>query len=168
MPKIDKVLTLEISPEQFLNSCSATELQEIDLLIQSPRFQYKMKARSDQRESLGTQSATTDGTVYIYPSEAEKLSHFYNAFGMDQKPQHHCQDCNKDTHVDSKDFYMVKDRLWKAHGVGLGMLCMKCFEDRLGRKLQAEDLSRCNLNLYGNPYTMQLLASPLPNPPLKE
>jgi hypothetical protein len=43
MPKIDKVLTLEISPEQFLNSCSATELQEIDLLIQSPRFQYKMK-----------------------------------------------------------------------------------------------------------------------------
>ena len=67
MPKIDKVLTLEISPEQFLNSCSATELQEIDLLIQSPRFRNKMKTRSDQSEYLGTQSATTDGTVYLYP-----------------------------------------------------------------------------------------------------
>lgn len=33
MPKIEKILTLEITPEQFLNSCSLLELQELDLLI---------------------------------------------------------------------------------------------------------------------------------------
>jgi hypothetical protein len=42
MPKIDKVLTLEISPEQFLNSCSATELQELEQLLYSYRYQSKM------------------------------------------------------------------------------------------------------------------------------
>lgn len=38
MPKIDKVLSLQITPEQFLDSCSVDELREIDLLIQSPRY----------------------------------------------------------------------------------------------------------------------------------
>ena len=33
MPRIDKIITLEITPEQFLNSCSLMELQEIDLLL---------------------------------------------------------------------------------------------------------------------------------------
>lgn len=33
MPKIDKILTLEITPEQFLGSCSLNELQEISLLL---------------------------------------------------------------------------------------------------------------------------------------
>jgi hypothetical protein len=33
MPKIDKILTLEIKPEQFLENCSLLELQEIELLV---------------------------------------------------------------------------------------------------------------------------------------
>lgn len=64
MPKIDKVLTLEISPEQFLNSCSATELQEIDLLIQSPRFQSKMRRKiQDTRPSQTLPSKSNRVTV---------------------------------------------------------------------------------------------------------
>jgi hypothetical protein len=35
MPKIDKVFSLEITPERFLGACSFTELQEVDLLIGS-------------------------------------------------------------------------------------------------------------------------------------
>jgi predicted RNA-binding protein associated with RNAse of E/G family len=42
MPRIDKIFTLEITPEQFLKACSAAELIELDLLLQSPRFQRKM------------------------------------------------------------------------------------------------------------------------------
>ena len=42
MPRIDKILTLEITPQQFLESCSASELKEIDLLIQSNWFVTKM------------------------------------------------------------------------------------------------------------------------------
>jgi hypothetical protein len=41
MPKIDKILSLEITPEQFLNACSPNELQEIYLLIQSSRYWYE-------------------------------------------------------------------------------------------------------------------------------
>lgn len=42
MPKIQKVFTLEITPEQFLNACSSEELQELDLLLSSPRYRQKM------------------------------------------------------------------------------------------------------------------------------
>lgn len=42
MPKLDKIFTLEVTPEQFLRNCSPTELIEVDLLIQSPTYQMKM------------------------------------------------------------------------------------------------------------------------------
>jgi hypothetical protein len=42
MPRIDKIFTLEITPEQFLKACSAHELIELDMLLQSPRYQRKM------------------------------------------------------------------------------------------------------------------------------
>lgn len=42
MPKLDKMFTLEITPEQFLRNCSPTELVEVDLLIQSSFYQMRM------------------------------------------------------------------------------------------------------------------------------
>ncbi|MGC5744410.1 hypothetical protein [Chryseobacterium sp. NFX27] len=45
MPKLQKILTLEISPEQFLNSCSPSELKEIDILIQGNFYQKRMNAQ---------------------------------------------------------------------------------------------------------------------------
>lgn len=33
MPKIDKVFTLEITPERFVNSCDAQEFQELLLEV---------------------------------------------------------------------------------------------------------------------------------------
>jgi hypothetical protein len=35
MPKIDKVFTIDITPERFLAACSDTELYELYLLIDS-------------------------------------------------------------------------------------------------------------------------------------
>ena len=43
MPRIQKAYTLDISPEQFLNNCSGTELQEIALLINTAKYQSKMR-----------------------------------------------------------------------------------------------------------------------------
>lgn len=43
MPRIEKVYSLEVGVEQFLNACSPLELKEIELLILSPRFQRRMK-----------------------------------------------------------------------------------------------------------------------------
>ena len=42
MPKIQKVLNLEISPEQFLSNCSEIELMETQLLLQSKKYQDKI------------------------------------------------------------------------------------------------------------------------------
>ena len=44
MPKLEKIFTLEITPEQFLNNCSQDELKEIDLLIQSNFYQKRINA----------------------------------------------------------------------------------------------------------------------------
>lgn len=80
---------------------------------------------------------------------------------MIQRTKYLCQDCKVDTRDDPKDFFMVKDQLWDAHGVGLGRLCVGCFENRLGRKLQKEDITDCAAN-YVNPYTAALLTPPDP------
>lgn len=42
MPKLDKIFTLEVTPEQFLRNCSITELIETDLLLQSKFYQMRM------------------------------------------------------------------------------------------------------------------------------
>lgn len=42
MPKLTKVFTLAITPEQFLENCSDLELKELDLLIQMPRYSHRI------------------------------------------------------------------------------------------------------------------------------
>lgn len=43
MPKIQKLFTLEVTPEKFLNSCTPEELMETSLLVLSPQYQNKIK-----------------------------------------------------------------------------------------------------------------------------
>ena len=45
MPEITKVFQVEITPERFLDACSDEELKEIDLLIQTERFQNRIKEK---------------------------------------------------------------------------------------------------------------------------
>ncbi|WP_040478854.1 hypothetical protein [Mariniradius saccharolyticus] len=76
-----------------------------------------------------------------------------------------CADCGK--YARKKDeFYMLKDELWQAHGVGKGLLCIPCMERRLGRPLQPDDLQDVPANTLGNPYTRKILGLP-PLPPKK-
>lgn len=44
MPIHQKIFTIEITPQQFLNNCSPAELKEVDLLIQGAFYQNRMKA----------------------------------------------------------------------------------------------------------------------------
>lgn len=74
------------------------------------------------------------------------------------KNVHFCTDCRIDILKDLKDFYMVKDHLWEQYGVGKEMLCIGCFEKRLGRKLEPYDLTYCHVNTQVNPYTMWIFA----------
>lgn len=45
MPKLNRTYTLEITPEQFLNSCSPVELQEISLLLNNNFYQSRLQSR---------------------------------------------------------------------------------------------------------------------------
>ena len=46
---------------------------------------------------------------------------------------------------------MVKDSLWERFGVGNGMLCLQCLEQRMKRKLLKADFTGAPINdsLFG-------------------
>lgn len=68
-----------------------------------------------------------------------------------------CVDCGFNCLIGDKDYYMVKHNLWKKHGVGEKMLCMNCFELRLGHQLTAKDILVCPVTTQDNPYTRNIL-----------
>jgi hypothetical protein len=60
-----------------------------------------------------------------------------------------CMDCGKNTHA-SKEYYALKDTVWRRiNPIILGMLCLKCAEDRLGRPLCRSDFSAAPINTRG-------------------
>jgi hypothetical protein len=60
-----------------------------------------------------------------------------------------CMDCGKNTHA-SKEYYALKDSVWRRiNPIILGMLCLKCAEDRLGRPLCRSDFSAAPINARG-------------------
>jgi hypothetical protein len=69
-----------------------------------------------------------------------------------------CKDCGIDTFKGAKNYYMVTDLVWNKYGLGekRGMLCIKCLETRMDRKLQKKDILDCPLTRE-NPYTKELL-----------
>lgn len=66
----------------------------------------------------------------------------------DTDPRHLCFDCKVDTidRARTWDYYMVRDDLWQAVGVGTDMLCLGCFAQRLGRPLEASDFTQAPIN----------------------
>ena len=80
-----------------------------------------------------------------------------------------CVDCGVCTAC-AREYYMVRDELWKEHGAGDGMLCVGCLEKRMGRRLVGTDFaslfqnpefcSRRLLRRLRSPAQMELLARP--------
>lgn len=68
-----------------------------------------------------------------------------------------CLDCHIDTRKNKKNIFMLKVALWKEFGVGNKSLFLGCFEKRLNRKIQYEDLTDCMMNKEVNPHTILLL-----------
>lgn len=65
---------------------------------------------------------------------------------LKQRPNTICSDCKKNCHRIERDYYMVKNRLWRKYGVRKNVLCMDCFEFRLGRQLKKSDFIKCFVN----------------------
>lgn len=59
MPKLNIPLEIDIPPEKYLRNCSTIELQEIDILLQSPHYQIRMFGSDspEAKEKVITQKA---------------------------------------------------------------------------------------------------------------
>lgn len=60
-----------------------------------------------------------------------------------------CMDCRQPEPMT----FVVHDVLWAAAGLTKGVICPKCFEARIGRKLEITDLKVCPANepiFYGS------------------
>jgi hypothetical protein len=53
-----------------------------------------------------------------------------------------CTDCGHDY----DEYYMVRNDIWKACGVGTGTLCIGCLEKRIGRQLNQQDFADAPIN----------------------
>jgi hypothetical protein len=57
-----------------------------------------------------------------------------------------CMDCGVDTRA-TGEYYAVKNALWRRmNPLVIGMLCLSCAEDRLGRSLCRDDFARAPVN----------------------
>lgn len=50
MPKVEKVFILEVSPTKFLEACSGEELIELEMLLNSSRFQTRINVHRKLKE----------------------------------------------------------------------------------------------------------------------
>jgi len=73
------------------------------------------------------------------------------------KGDNYCVDCKKNCRDDKKDYYMVKNYLWIKYGVDHAELCIDCLENRIGRKLNANDILVCEVTMNKNYYTREIL-----------
>jgi hypothetical protein len=61
MPSIEKVYRLEITVERFLDACDDLELQEVELLINSPHYRSRMNgAKKHPKKPAGIQMRIPD------------------------------------------------------------------------------------------------------------
>jgi hypothetical protein len=71
-----------------------------------------------------------------------------------------CLDCKEETtfRADKADeYYMVHNALWlKAHPARDGKLCIGCLEQRLGRRLKADDFTDAPINTAGRGHSKRL------------
>ena len=63
------------------------------------------------------------------------------------------------------EYYSVTNDLWKRYGVGRGMLCIGCLEERMGRDLTAADFADVPVNDLNFPGHSDRLRSRLSTSP---
>lgn len=76
--------------------------------------------------------------VEFGPGTRKRTRTFSNGLVIEEKDVQ-CPDCGKPW----PDMFIVKDHLWREFGVGKGLICLNCFERRLGRKIVPTDLQPC-------------------------
>jgi superfamily II helicase len=68
-----------------------------------------------------------------------------------------CNCCGKDTFKDNKDYFMLTDEVWLTIAKDDEILCWNCAEEKLGRKIEANDLNRSFLTLFENKVSKKII-----------
>lgn len=77
MPKIDKIFSLEITPERFLEACSLNELQEVHLLLGSITDRKLRESQLNQKLSNAIKEGEEAGMEFrmrqfgLYPKDEQ-------------------------------------------------------------------------------------------------
>lgn len=79
--------------------------------------------------------------IELGPGSRKRTRAFSNGLLIEEIDRK-CPDCGKPW----PDMFVVHDPLWKEFGVGKGVICLGCFESRMGRKLIVTDLKPCGAN----------------------
>lgn len=72
MPTLNKTYSLTITPEQFLDNCSDVELQELELLLSSTRFQVKIKKPDAMTQNAAVSFHRTADSVLRFAEAATR------------------------------------------------------------------------------------------------
>jgi hypothetical protein len=56
-----------------------------------------------------------------------------------------CTDCGQNT-FSKREYYMLHDEVWLSAASKYEMLCVACFEERLGRQLNHDDFVKLPIN----------------------
>ena len=84
MPKINLFNQIDITVEKFLNACSATELIEIDMLLNKQVYQNKMySSKYDDKKTIA---------IDPHCPHAHRSGHFSDL----HEYYEHCDDCGID------------------------------------------------------------------------
>lgn len=69
-----------------------------------------------------------------------------------------CVECTCDVSEIGEYDYMVHDEVWKLAELGEtdGMLCVGCLEERIGRRLQADDFTDAPVNQFADSHSVRL------------
>lgn len=65
MPEIKQFNIIEISPEKFLDACSPEELQELHLLLDSPKYWNKIKHHCEDLNEIHHEESTDGNQQHI-------------------------------------------------------------------------------------------------------
>lgn len=63
MPEITKIHKIDITPERFLEACSPTELYELNLLLQSERYQQQIQEHESGEKAINYLKEKFNGSI---------------------------------------------------------------------------------------------------------
>jgi hypothetical protein len=136
---LDDILTAKAMAKNLREVADKAEAGELSLIF------YDTLSETKHKES----GFHLDLNGYLTVCSALERENYDDYESVAESPdgdEFNCVDCGRDT---TTEYYMVHDHVWEQEA-GMknnrGMLCIECFEKRIGRRLTAADFTEAMVN----------------------